>query len=81
MLYVAYHRILDDTQMLYENSERTKQLLANLVEKNQFQHRYIKKFLGSAEAEELLKKLHAIYEDSQRRGEARTAAEIKKATE
>ena len=64
-LYAVYHRILDDNRLRPVNSGRAKRLLAYLVEKNQLRRKYIKKFLSRAEAKELLKRLHFIYEDSE----------------
>lgn len=64
-LYAAYHRIVDDKKGLDVNVGRAKRLLAYLVEKNHLRRRYIKKFLGKAEAKRLLKRLHAIYENSE----------------
>jgi hypothetical protein len=66
MLYGAYHQFLDDKQLPQVNSRVANLLLAYAVESNQLQHRYIKKFLVRAAAEELLKRLHSIYEDSER---------------
>ena len=68
-LYEAYHQIPgdDDKQIvLHENSDFAKVLLAYYVEGNQLPRKYIKKFLGIAEAKRLLKRLHAIYEYQER---------------
>lgn len=69
VLYAAYHKILDheSSDAREHNWELAKRLLAQFVETDQLPRRYIKKFLGSAETEQPLKKLHAIYEDSERR--------------
>jgi hypothetical protein len=67
-LYASYHRILDDKESSpHENHHLAQVLLAGFVERNELQTKYIKKFLGRAKAEKLIKRLHAIYEQSSKR--------------